>query len=128
MEAAENLGITPAYTGNTDFFNYLECNPWDHPRIHGEHSYQSYYLYVPQGSPPHTRGTLLPINEKIVDCRITPAYTGNTESPFGSCGLNEDHPRIHGEHRMHIIYNRKYIGSPPHTRGTPIAKCQKLMS
>ena len=78
MEAAENLGITPAYTGNTDFFNYLECNPWDHPRIHGEHRFKSYITFTDLGSPPHTRGTRININGIQKFMRITPAYTGNT--------------------------------------------------
>ena len=31
-----------------------------------------------------------------------------------------DHPRIHGEHQTFILWLHHKIGSPPHTRGTPL--------
>ena len=111
--------ITPAYTGNTRKKNLFRLGMKDHPRIHGEHNIL-YCMATPlAGSPPHTRGTHGALIVLLKACRITPAYTGNTVLGSAATGLTEDHPRIHGEHRMMICRKRYGLGSPPHTRGTP---------
>ena len=120
--------ITPAYTGNTLFIYKTEKPVKDHPRIHGEHTLTVCLIGKITGSPPHTRGT--PCRKRAYHhlCRITPAYTGNTDNFKTSNKAVQDHPRIHGEHIIFIKHWKHNRGSPPHTRGTPIAKCQKLMS
>ena len=53
-----------------------------------------------------------------IEYRITPAYTGNTETAADYKTVIEDHPRIHGEHWVIIKLKQAILGSPPHTRGT----------
>ena len=89
-----------------------------HPRIHGEHRYSCPAGLSSGGSPPHTRGTPVLGNHFILFCRITPAYTGNTALSIVIASLNEDHPRIHGEHSRKMKLSEIQLGSPPHTRGT----------
>ena len=110
--------ITPAYTGNTQFRSFNHPLPEDHPRIHGEHYTAVKGQASDEGSPPHTRGTLVFYISSIALIRITPAYTGNTglKSAWGS--VKQDHPRIHGEHHTELTQIESVQGSPPHTRGT----------
>ena len=69
------------------------------------------------GSPPHTRGIQIQIEEEAPNMRITPAYAGNTRKKDLHYRLLEDHPRIRGEY--YVLYKRLCTeqGSPPHTRG-----------
>ena len=102
--------------------NRLPYHAQDHPRIHGEHSVKSsIILYLP-GSPPHTRGTLIASMLYPYLDRITPAYTGNTRNHKILRGYGQDHPRIHGEHRLSRGQRLGGLGSPPHTRGTRLLK------
>ena len=91
----------------------------DHPRIHGEHRLAVAPVSAARGSPPHTRGTHGRLCRAGRDAGITPAYTGNTNVFIGIPSLNQDHPRIHGEHALPRIRILVSWGSPPHTRGTP---------
>ena len=91
----------------------------DHPRIHGEHKLDISPCAFLTGSPPHTRGTLSAIFLMCHLQRITPAYTGNTQSARFSSLTAKDHPRIHGEHNALEDIESTNPGSPPHTRGTP---------
>ena len=95
----------------------------DHPRIHGEHPPKRLMLPVAIGSPPHTRGTQIYYHDVLAFVRITPAYTGNTLRSIKNLTTDEDHPRIHGEHKEWALIFDKNSGSPPHTRGTPILPC-----
>ena len=70
--------ITPAYTGNTAWIALIVVFAEDHPRIHGEHAFKNLWDALKEGSPPHTRGTLIAFIPMIECFRITPAYTGNT--------------------------------------------------
>ena len=90
--------ITPAYTGNTVALQSLTSRNKDHPRIHGEHKSITEFSTFHQGSPPHTRGTLL--------------------DPHIRKSTAKDHPRIHGEHSKSWHRQHGTQGSPPHTRGT----------
>ena len=73
-----NPGITPAYAGNTAFFQVV-CFPyWDHPRLRGEHTDKTVVGYFNSGSPPPTRGTLVNLGLRTNLAGITPAYAGNT--------------------------------------------------
>ena len=70
--------ITPAYTGNTAWIALIVVFAEDHPRIHGEHAFNSSTNTLIKGSPPHTRGTRTVTFLVVGLKRITPAYTGNT--------------------------------------------------
>ena len=132
------FGITPAYAGNTFYFQERKESIWDHPRLRGEHQKIHCYSFLYQGSPPPTRGTL---GEQILivgNYGITPAYAGNTysllcigkwlwdhprlrgEHMTGGMGVfsYEDHPRLRGEHFPCPSSLKFHLGSPPPTRGT----------
>ena len=72
------VGITPAYAGNTG----KGCNgcigPKDHPRLRGEHGLKRWIECNIMGSPPPTRGTLCQCDCGKIVSGITPAYAGNT--------------------------------------------------
>ena len=55
------LGITPAYAGNTEESNKASALKEDHPRLRGEHHRRSGPKSDLVGSPPPTRGTPLPL-------------------------------------------------------------------
>ena len=59
MEQVLQKGITPAYAGNTDKSEIKDILRKDHPRIRGEHCKGCRGRNSIEGSPPHTRGTLL---------------------------------------------------------------------
>ncbi len=55
--------------------------------------------------------------------RITPAYTGK-RLKIGECSrLGKDHPRIHGEKEKTEVTSYEELGSPPHTRGKALNRC-----
>ena len=72
------------------------------------------------GSPPHTRGTRLTPVGQSERRRITPAHAGNTSTACDFGDLFQDHPRTRGEHSRWIQTFGPDLGSPPHTRGTPL--------
>ena len=72
------------------------------------------------GSPPPTRGTPIAVPAVVVKPGITPAYAGNTKSPFLISASHRDHPRLRGEHTDKFKKNFPRLGSPPPTRGTHI--------
>ena len=88
--------------------------------MHGEHELPSSNAVNKTGSPPHTRGTRDFSLTIFDDGGITPAYTGNTMIKRLINVEDEDHPRIHGEHFPFHFRSPFQLGSPPHTRGTPI--------
>ena len=110
--------ITPACAGNTSCSPAIHHEKQDHPRMRGEHPSECLYTCILQGSPPHARGTRkVVINDSTVK-GITPACAGNTN--HGPILLNQpgDHPRMRGEHPDFTNALDRYIGSPPHARGT----------
>ena len=64
------------------------------------------------------RGTPMNLIVDTADGRITPAYAGNTIGGMVSSDGDQDHPRICGEHKEFTLQIDKYLGSPPHMRGT----------
>ena len=119
--------ITPAYTGNTNDRYVGKIVTEDHPRIHGEHKIYQSISNPARGSPPHTRGTRTRYVALSNEIRITPAYTGNTGFNTILFAMNEDHPRIHGEHLYKVNPICSSAGSPPHTRGTLAAIKMKIL-
>ena len=110
-------GITPAYAGNTTETGRGEPSTWDHPRLRGEYFNKSSTPRWYPGSPPLTRGILLPLNRRRCSNGITPAYAGNTSGkPAGTINRG-DHPRLRGEYVMDFGRIKSLLGSPPLTRG-----------
>ena len=72
------VGIIPAYAGNTPFPRAPRARTRDHPRIRGEHSGQVAMIALDPGSSPHTRGTHDGRESFGISGGIIPAYAGNT--------------------------------------------------
>ena len=116
----DSPGIIPAYAGNTSFEATFLPDPWDHPRVCGEHSPQAQNLIIAVGSSPHMRGTPLGLGYELARQWIIPAYAGNTRLHHASAQAVRDHPRICGEHDAAADAWVKAAGSSPHMRGTPV--------
>ena len=113
-----NYRITPAYAGNTFFFLFSIRFSEDHPRLRGEHKLESLIDVADNGSPPPTRGTLHRRIYSQLITGITPAYAGNTYNYDFDTVLEQDHPRLRGEHFLTFLIVLASLGSPPPTRGT----------
>ena len=50
--------------------------------------------------------------ECMGECRITPAYAGNTEEKMKKAAIYQDHPRVCGEHARNSV-NVWEFGRPP---------------
>ena len=72
------FGIIPAYAGNTHVRHWRCRWQGDHPRVCGEHVSSNSQALSNTGSSPRMRGTR--VIHRIVhkQCRIIPAYAGNT--------------------------------------------------
>ena len=73
------LRIIPAYAGSTH--------------------YSIENIDVVPGSSPRMRGALLGLDRAFGSIGIIPAYAGSTTLQPGDILLNEDHPRVCGEHQ-----------------------------
>ena len=93
-----DMGIIPAYAGNTDMYARFSPFAWDHPRICGEHSPLGSAVGAILGSSPHMRGTLIHDASGLCRTGIIPAYAGNTAKGVRGSVPVRDHPRICGEH------------------------------
>ena len=69
--------ITPACAGNSLRATRYWQKFWDHPRVCGEQSVLSRYVFFPAGSPPRVRGTVPQYYDVTNLQRITPACAGN---------------------------------------------------
>ena len=113
-----DMGIIPAYAGNTDMYARFSPFAWDHPRICGEHVGQRLLAQAAGGSSPHMRGTP-PWSPQTHGLEgIIPAYAGNTLTVTQKSLTVEDHPRICGEHAACSVVSFARGGSSPHMRGT----------
>ncbi len=72
------VGIIPAYAGNTWSRRHYRRHCRDHPRICGEHCQPAAVCQHRRGSSPHMRGTLLRRLTVCLTRGIIPAYAGNT--------------------------------------------------
>ena len=92
------LGIIPAYAGNTRLCNRFHIVTRDHPRVCGEHCCGMAWFIATTGSSPRMRGT------HCNRCRKR--------------WFPEDHPRVCGEHLCLGVLFRANTGSSPRMRGT----------
>ena len=76
--ARRDVGIIPAYAGNTDSFPPRHARRGDHPRVCGEHLVDAFNIPYLLGSSPRMRGTLDVELVGHVLAGIIPAYAGNT--------------------------------------------------
>ena len=75
---ADQIGIIPAYAGNTFGVSRGIARARDHPRVCGEHMPQLSAMSFVVGSSPRMRGTLAICRNTIATTGIIPAYAGNT--------------------------------------------------
>ena len=76
--AGFEVGIIPAYAGNTGLHCPNDSGGGDHPRVCGEHLDVDGLSAVFQGSSPRMRGTLEQLRGHAAVIGIIPAYAGNT--------------------------------------------------
>ena len=70
--------ITPAYAGKSFSLSWIAFLMKDHPRLRGEKSAKMESSRLQVGSPPLTRGKVLPFSTLGIGTRITPAYAGKS--------------------------------------------------
>ena len=94
----------------------------DHPRIRGEGVLSIMASVMAIGSPPHSRGRLIDIQEARRYDGITPAFAGKAFDDVGRASQFEDHPRVRGEGVVPFEDGDPSSGSPPRSRGrlTPL--------
>ena len=119
IQLACSQGIIPACAGNTQSANRPRMRPRDHPRMRGEHFTTLPPLWKRQGSSPHARGTQNMVKQFWHIDGIIPACAGNTADLIDNRAIDEDHPRMRGEHYSYKIFYDRISGSSPHARGTP---------
>ena len=115
---APELGIIPAYAGNTITLSAMHEAYWDHPRVCGEHATGASTQVNCTGSSPRMRGTLQPHAGKVGKRGIIPAYAGNTSRASSVSDFHGDHPRVCGEHQFRGYVFTGSVGSSPRMRGT----------
>ena len=86
--------------------------------MRGEHSCWISCLRILKGSSPHARGTLLSYCTGVCFIGIIPACAGNTYDCCINQKAGRDHPRMRGEHALHLRIRLYALGSSPHARGT----------
>ncbi len=89
----------------------------DHPRVCGEHYWLRYGYAVREGSSPRVRGTRRPVLPHPRERGIIPACAGNTR-PSSTCRrCSRDHPRVCGEHAVHLGLKHRQAGIIPACAG-----------
>ena len=117
-EHHQQLGIIPAYAGNTQG-RRMERRRWrDHPRVCGEHCRLPEKYPPLAGSSPRMRGTHRLRHGEASSRGIIPAYAGNTLSSRKARRTFRDHPRVCGEHPVFLMLVIPRPGSSPRMRGT----------
>ena len=110
-------GITPAYAGKSRLTGRQRRRSRDHPRLRGEKYTSKRQTIRQRGSPPLTRGKVKFRNDLPNNVRITPAYAGKSTLLGAELKQVKDHPRLRGEKCFVYASWRRYLGSPPLTRG-----------
>ena len=75
-------------------------------------------MYFLGGSSPRMRGTHVSPFREFAFRGIIPAYAGNTPVPCFVDLRFRDHPRVCGEHAVHVPKTVFRLGSSPRMRGT----------
>ena len=112
------VGIIPAYAGNTCPAIRKHSPTRDHPRVCGEHALSTVLSTSSAGSSPRMRGTPTCADYEIPWRGIIPAYAGNTQDSGILRRFSRDHPRVCGEHLWLSQCAALRAGSSPRMRGT----------
>ena len=92
------FGIIPACAGSTSAGPCRSCRPQDHPRMRGEHRMIPGTSLGEMGSSPHARGALAGHRRNPPAKGIIPACAGSTRLHAEAPVVEQDHPRMRGEH------------------------------
>ena len=104
FDFAAQLGITPAYAGNTFYWCVCFVLVKDHPRVCGKYIIAFVMVFCASGSPPRMREIPVLLLANAFCSGITPAYAGNTISNINQIIKFRDHPRVCGKY-IYIIAN-----------------------
>ena len=96
--AVRRRGIIPAYAGSTLNHSPIVASRWDHPRVCGEHRSSMDACAMMAGSSPRMRGARVGYCQTHRWNRIIPAYAGSTCRILSDTPMEQDHPRVCGEH------------------------------
>ena len=94
----------------------------------GEHNDAIIANLQDKGSPPHVRGAFKAKDVSMGEPGITPACAGSISTLATLGRLQQDHPRMCGEHGQREELIKYDEGSPPHVRGAYIAEGRYLMT
>ena len=108
--------ITPACAGTTGLQRCLSGTGEDHPRVCGNHKLPYLHRHHQAGSPPRVREPQLRSGFQCAQRRITPACAGTTSFELYPINLDQDHPRVCGNHQGLCPGDRLGPGSPPRVR------------
>ena len=92
----------------------------DHPRVCGEHRLSSSAISPLSGSSPRMRGARIDSVEEHIHLGIIPAYAGSILRRKSEMALDQDHPRVCGEHIPLSRVKYGTVGSSPRMRGALI--------
>ena len=92
------MGIIPACAGSTTVILPPRGLSRDHPRMCGEHDYDSDMVHSAAGSSPHVRGAHRTKVLFLSNAGIIPACAGSTYFITQDIVSYRDHPRMCGEH------------------------------
>ncbi len=109
----------PAGAGNTAGQFQFYAARAVYPRWRGEHGYRSDAVCRTFGLSPLARGTLLAVEITPQNFRFIPAGAGNTCSGAIFIRRRAVYPRWRGEHTVHAVIRRVFVGLSPLARGTP---------
>ena len=115
--AHRDAGIIPACAGSTYAAGTWCKEPWDHPRLRGEHKLSTAAEVVPPGSSPLARGAQPRRHPQRHDRGIIPACAGSTLLYIVRGRERRDHPRLRGEHATARGTATRRTGSSPLARG-----------
>ncbi len=113
----KSVRFTPTYVGTFARLEKPGRPSPVHPHIRGDIDWARGAIFVTFGSPPHTWGHLLYVNDSEKPQRFTPTYVG-TFGEVRKMGRDRTvHPHIRGDIFQSLRILGDEIGSPPHTWG-----------
>ena len=118
LHVLPNEGIIPACAGNTQSSSVIPSASGDHPRVCGEHAPSRLQRRPRWGSSPRVRGTPQAGRRRTRSRGIIPACAGNTSRRVALYYIENDHPRVCGEHLARPAAGKVAVGSSPRVRGT----------